>query len=60
MFDSDAAKTPLHLICKAVYLIIKTAGEKACTSYFPNDVHYYEDVFYAIRRWQADDRHARE
>lgn len=59
-FDADAAKQPLHLIGHALYLITKTAGEKACTSYFPNEVSHFEDVFYALRWWSTDPRRQRE
>ncbi|KPA79308.1 putative tubulin folding cofactor D [Leptomonas pyrrhocoris] len=60
MFDSDAPKTPLHLVCKALYSIIKTAGEKCCTSHFPNNVSHYEDVFYTLQLWVADPTRQRE
>lgn len=60
MFDPDAPKTPLHVVCKALYSIIKTAGEKCCTSHFPNSVSHYEDVFYTLQLWVADPTRQRE
>ncbi|GET89052.1 tubulin folding cofactor D, putative [Leishmania tarentolae] len=60
MFDADAPKTPLHVVCKALYSVIKTAGEKCCTSHFPNDVEHYEDVFYTLQLWVADATRQRE
>ncbi|KAG5477860.1 hypothetical protein LSCM1_05162 [Leishmania martiniquensis] len=60
MFDTDAPKTPLHAVCKALYSVIKTAGEKCCTSHFPNDVGHYEDVFYTLQLWVADAMRQRE
>jgi tubulin-specific chaperone D len=60
MFDPDAPKTPLHVVCKALYSIIKTAGEKCCTSHFPNNVRHYEDVFYTLQLWVADRTRQRE
>ncbi|KAG5503545.1 hypothetical protein JKF63_05685 [Porcisia hertigi] len=60
MFDTDAPKAPLHVVCKALYSVIKTAGEKCCTSHFPNDVGHYEDVFYALQLWVTDATRQRE
>lgn len=60
MFDPDAPKTPLHVVCKALCSIIKTAGEKCCTSHFPNNVSHYEDVFYTLQLWVADPTRQRE
>lgn len=55
MFDADAPKTAIHLVCNALYAVVKTAGDKACTSHFPNDVRHYEDVFYGLRLWKNTD-----
>ncbi|KPI84366.1 putative tubulin folding cofactor D [Leptomonas seymouri] len=60
MFDPDAPKTPLHVVCKALYCVIKTAGEKCCTSHFPNNVSHYEDVFSTLQLWVADLTRQRE
>ncbi|TPP45001.1 Tubulin folding cofactor D C terminal family protein [Leishmania donovani] len=60
MFDADAPKTPLHVVCKALYSVVKTAGEKCCTSHFPNNVGHYEDVFYTLQLWVADATRQRE
>ncbi|CCW65928.1 unnamed protein product [Phytomonas sp. Hart1] len=60
MFDMDAPKTPLHLVCRALYALVKTAGEKNTTSHFPSEVRYYEDVFYALQLWKADPLRLRE
>ncbi|KAG5478097.1 hypothetical protein LSCM4_05497 [Leishmania orientalis] len=60
MFDTDAPKTPMHVVCKALYSVIKTGGEKCCTSHFPNDVGHYEDVFYTLQLWVADATRQRE
>ncbi|AIN98832.1 tubulin folding cofactor D, putative [Leishmania panamensis] len=60
MFDADAPKTPLHVVCKALCSVIKTAGEKCCTSHFPIDVGHYEDVFYTLQLWVADAARQRE
>ncbi|CCW62637.1 unnamed protein product [Phytomonas sp. EM1] len=60
MFDADAPKNPLHLVCRALYALVKTAGEKSCTSHFPSEVCYYEDVFYALQLWRKDQRRLRE
>lgn len=59
-FDADAPKEPLHLLSRALYAIVKTAGEKASTSYFSNDVKHFEDVFYVLRWWVLSPRRRRE
>lgn len=59
-FDADAPKEALHLVCRVLYVITKTAGEKACTSHFPNEVRHFEDVFYALRWWARSPRRQRE
>ncbi|ORC88851.1 tubulin folding cofactor D [Trypanosoma theileri] len=59
-YDADAAKTAIHHISRAIYIVVKTAGEKCCTSYFSNDVKLYEDVFYALRWWQGCGSRRRE
>lgn len=60
IFDADAPKEAFHLVSRALYTIIKTAGEKACTSHFPNNVSYYEDVFYTLRWWARSPLRQRE
>lgn len=60
MFDADAPKSPLHLVCRCLYCIIKTAGEKCCTSHFSNEVKYFEDVFYTVQLWVQDETRHRE
>lgn len=60
IFDDDAPKEGFHWVARALYTIIKTAGEKACTSYFPNDVRHYEDVFYTLRWWARSPLRQRE
>ncbi|EKF39600.1 tubulin folding cofactor D, putative [Trypanosoma cruzi marinkellei] len=59
-YDLDAAKTAIHHVSRAIYVIVKTAGEKCCTSYFSNDVKLCEDVFYALRLWQRSAKYRRE
>ncbi|CCD14421.1 unnamed protein product, partial [Trypanosoma congolense IL3000] len=59
-YDADAPKTLLHHVCRAIYVVVKTVGEKCCTSYFSNDVKLYEDVFYALTWWQANKKQRRE
>ncbi|RNF09907.1 putative tubulin folding cofactor D [Trypanosoma rangeli] len=59
-YDTDAAKSAIHHVSRAIYVVVKTAGEKCCTSYFSNDVKLCEDVFYALRLWQQSAKHRRE
>eukprot|EP00796_Vickermania_ingenoplastis_P003861 gene3862-2739_t len=59
-FDPDAPKEPLHLVSRALYHITKTAGVKACTSHFPNDVRHFEDVYYTLRWWATSPLRQRE
>lgn len=59
-YDADAPKSFIHHVCRAIYVVVKTAGEKCCTSYFSNDVRLYEDVFYALRWWQESGEAQRE
>ncbi|RNF21800.1 putative tubulin folding cofactor D [Trypanosoma conorhini] len=59
-YDADAPKSAIHHVSRAIYVVVKTAGEKCCTSYFSNDVRHCEDVFYALRLWQRSVKHRRE
>lgn len=53
-YDADAPKTAIHHVCRALYAVVKTGGEKCGTSHFSNDVRHCEDAFYALRWWHAD------
>lgn len=59
-YDVDAPRTPLHHVCRCLYFVVKVAGPKSCTSYFPHDVKVLENVFYALNHWQREPHLRRE
>lgn len=50
-FDVDAPRTPFHHACRCLYVIVKVAGPKSCSSFFSHDVRMFEDVCYALTHW---------
>ncbi|CUG09781.1 tubulin folding cofactor D-like, putative [Bodo saltans] len=49
--DVDAPRTPFHHACRCLYVIVKVAGPKCCSSFFSHDVRMFEDVCYALTHW---------